>query len=168
MEKMKGDMLEMILSSEKGRLAERNTQFLLAQVRPTHTGNAAILLHGICTSDPMCLALLARNEHSSLRSKAWKHPSGIRFWLSSSEALRFRIRANYWRTQFSSISCGHTRVLRYGHRMEASIMQSAACPLLLAPEVLRNKGFNRSLDMWSVGVIVYVRWGGICAAAEIL
>lgn len=27
----------------------------------------------------------------------------------------------------------------------------------IAPEVLRNKGYNRSLDMWSVGVIIYVR-----------
>jgi serine/threonine protein kinase len=27
----------------------------------------------------------------------------------------------------------------------------------LAPEVLRNKGYNRSLDMWSTGVIIYVR-----------
>lgn len=32
--------------------------------------------------------------------------------------------------------------------------------LFLAPEVLRNKGYNRSLDMWSVGVIVYVSLSG--------
>lgn len=35
MEKLKGDMLEMILSSEKGRLSERITKFLVTQVRKT-------------------------------------------------------------------------------------------------------------------------------------
>jgi protein kinase D len=33
MEKLKGDMLEMILSSPKGRLSERTTRFLITQVR---------------------------------------------------------------------------------------------------------------------------------------
>lgn len=39
MEKLKGDMLEMILSSEKGRLSERITKFLITQVclRAQHT-----------------------------------------------------------------------------------------------------------------------------------
>ncbi len=32
MEKLKGDMLEMILSSEKGRLSERITKYLITQV----------------------------------------------------------------------------------------------------------------------------------------
>lgn len=32
MEKLKGDMLEMILSSERGRLSERITKFLIYQV----------------------------------------------------------------------------------------------------------------------------------------
>lgn len=35
MEKLHGDMLEMILSSEKGRLPERLTKFLITQVHPS-------------------------------------------------------------------------------------------------------------------------------------
>ena len=32
--------------------------------------------------------------------------------------------------------------------------------MFTAPEVLRNKGYNRSLDMWSVGIIIYVSLSG--------
>jgi len=33
-------------------------------------------------------------------------------------------------------------------------------PAYLAPEVLNNQGYNRTLDMWSVGVIIYVSLSG--------
>lgn len=33
-------------------------------------------------------------------------------------------------------------------------------PEVLYPHVLRKKGFNRALDMWSAGVIVYVSLSG--------
>lgn len=33
-------------------------------------------------------------------------------------------------------------------------------PAYLAPEVISSNGYNRSLDMWSVGVIMYVSLSG--------
>ena len=54
MEKLHGDMLEMILSSEKGRLPERLTKFLITQVHTrtdshtrthTHTTDRDIKIH---------------------------------------------------------------------------------------------------------------------------
>nr|XP_028577399.1 serine/threonine-protein kinase D1 isoform X3 [Podarcis muralis] len=88
MEKLHGDMLEMILSSEKGRLPERITKFLITQVKLCDFGFARII-----------------GEKSFRRSVV-------------------------------------------------------GTPAYLAPEVLRNKGYNRSLDMWSVGVIIYVSLSG--------
>lgn len=33
-------------------------------------------------------------------------------------------------------------------------------PAYLAPEVINSSGYNRSLDMWSLGVIMYVSLSG--------
>lgn len=33
-------------------------------------------------------------------------------------------------------------------------------PAYLAPEVINSSGYNRSLDMWSVGVVMYVSLSG--------
>ena len=33
-------------------------------------------------------------------------------------------------------------------------------PAYLAPEVINSSGYNRSLDLWSVGVIMYVSLSG--------
>ncbi|KAJ7990922.1 hypothetical protein DPEC_G00291910 [Dallia pectoralis] len=121
MEKLHGDMLEMILSSEKGRLPERITKFLVSQMlqalRHLHFKNIV---------------------HCDLK------PENV--LLASADAF----------PQVKLCDFGFARIIG-----EKSFRRSVVgTPAYLAPEVLRNKGYNRSLDMWSVGVIVYVSLSG--------
>ncbi|XP_023248530.1 serine/threonine-protein kinase D1 isoform X2 [Copidosoma floridanum] len=121
MEKLKGDMLEMILSSEKGRLSERITKFLITQIlvalKYLHSKN---IVH--CDLKPENVLLSSNSEF----------------------------------TQVKLCDFGFARIIG-----EKSFRRSVVgTPAYLAPEVLRNKGYNRSLDMWSVGVIVYVSLSG--------
>uniref|UniRef100_UPI001A99C685 LOW QUALITY PROTEIN: serine/threonine-protein kinase D1-like n=1 Tax=Gasterosteus aculeatus aculeatus TaxID=481459 RepID=UPI001A99C685 len=121
MEKLHGDMLEMILSSEKGRLPERITKFMVAQIlvalRHLHLKNIV---------------------HCDLK------PENV--LLASADAF----------PQVKLCDFGFARIIG-----EKSFRRSVVgTPAYLAPEVLRNKGYNRSLDMWSVGVIIYVSLSG--------
>lgn len=121
MEKLKGDMLEMILSSEKGRLSERITKFLITQIlvalKHLHSKN---IVH--CDLKPENVLLSSDNDFP----------------------------------QVKLCDFGFARIIG-----EKSFRRSVVgTPAYLAPEVLRNKGYNRSLDMWSVGVIVYVSLSG--------
>ncbi|XP_058801988.1 serine/threonine-protein kinase D1 isoform X2 [Phymastichus coffea] len=121
MEKLKGDMLEMILSSEKGRLSERITKFLITQIlialKHLHSKN---IVH--CDLKPENVLLSSNSDF----------------------------------TQVKLCDFGFARIIG-----EKSFRRSVVgTPAYLAPEVLRNKGYNRSLDMWSVGVIIYVSLSG--------
>uniref|UniRef100_A0A1A7W6G0 Serine/threonine-protein kinase n=1 Tax=Iconisemion striatum TaxID=60296 RepID=A0A1A7W6G0_9TELE len=121
MEKLHGDMLEMILSSEKGRLPERITKFLVTQIlvalRHLHFKNIV---------------------HCDLK------PENV--LLASADSF----------PQVKLCDFGFARIIG-----EKSFRRSVVgTPAYLAPEVLRNKGYNRSLDMWSVGVIIYVSLSG--------
>ncbi|XP_041827267.1 serine/threonine-protein kinase D1 isoform X2 [Melanotaenia boesemani] len=121
MEKLHGDMLEMILSSEKGRLPERITKFLVTQIlvalRHLHFKNIV---------------------HCDLK------PENV--LLASADSF----------PQVKLCDFGFARIIG-----EKSFRCSVVgTPAYLAPEVLRNKGYNRSLDMWSVGVIIYVSLSG--------
>ncbi|KAJ2938572.1 hypothetical protein O0L34_g13070 [Tuta absoluta] len=122
MEKLSGDMLEMILSHDKGRLDERTTKFLVAQI-------LVALKH-----------LHEKNiVHCDLK------PENV---LLSTETDRL--------PQVKLCDFGFARIIG-----EKSFRRSVVgTPAYLAPEVLRNKGYNRSLDMWSVGVIIYVSLSG--------
>ncbi|XP_066494548.1 serine/threonine-protein kinase D2 [Tiliqua scincoides] len=121
MEKLHGDMLEMILSSEKGRLPERLTKFLITQIlvalRHLHFKNIV---------------------HCDLK------PENV--LLASAEPF----------PQVKLCDFGFARIIG-----EKSFRRSVVgTPAYLAPEVLLNQGYNRSLDMWSVGVITYVSLSG--------
>lgn len=121
MEKLKGDMLEMILQSPKGRLSERTTRFLIYQIlialKFLHSQN---IVH--CDLKPENVLLSSDSEFP----------------------------------QVKLCDFGFARIIG-----EKSFRRSVVgTPAYLAPEVLRNKGYNRSLDMWSVGVIIYVSLSG--------
>ncbi|VDO28639.1 unnamed protein product [Onchocerca flexuosa] len=115
MEKLKGDMLEMILCNERGKLSERVTQFLVYQIlialRYLHSLN---IVH--CDLKPENILLVSDSDFP----------------------------------QIKLCDFGFARIIG-----ERGFRRS-----IVAPEVLCNKGFNRSLDMWSVGVIVYVSLSG--------
>uniref|UniRef100_A0A915EHX5 Protein kinase C n=1 Tax=Ditylenchus dipsaci TaxID=166011 RepID=A0A915EHX5_9BILA len=108
MEKMNGDMLEMILSQATGRLNERSTKFLIMQIL------------------------------SALR---YLHSRGIAHCdLKPENVLLSDFHSNFPQTNFQKDYCRHS--------------------CLPSPEVLKKKGYNKSLDMWSVGVIIYVTLSG--------
>ncbi|XP_034017970.1 serine/threonine-protein kinase D3-like [Thalassophryne amazonica] len=121
MEKLHGDMLEMILSSDKSRLPECLTKFLVTQIlvalRHLHFKNIV---------------------HCDLK------PENV--LLASAEPF----------PQVKLCDFGFARIIG-----EKSFRRSVVgTPAYLAPEVFRSKGYNRSLDMWSVGVIIYVSLSG--------
>ncbi|GBM48790.1 Serine/threonine-protein kinase D3 [Araneus ventricosus] len=121
MEKLKGDMLEMILSSEKGRLSERITKFLIYQI-----------LMALKHLHLKCIVHCDLKPENVLLSSDCDFP------------------------QVKLCDFGFARIIG-----EKSFRRSVVgTPAYLAPEVLKNKGYNRSLDMWSVGVIIYVSLSG--------
>ncbi|KAL4649003.1 serine/threonine-protein kinase D3 isoform X1 [Arapaima gigas] len=121
MEKLHGDMLEMILSSEKSKLPERLTKFLVTQI-----------------------LVALRHLHSKNIVHCDLKPENV--LLASAEPF----------PQVKLCDFGFARIIG-----EKSFRRSVVgTPAYLAPEVLRSKGYNRSLDMWSVGVIIYVSLSG--------
>uniref|UniRef100_A0A3Q3M7G3 non-specific serine/threonine protein kinase n=1 Tax=Mastacembelus armatus TaxID=205130 RepID=A0A3Q3M7G3_9TELE len=121
MEKLHGDMLEMIMSSEKGRLPERTTRFLVMQIL-----EALRYLH------------FKHIAHCDLK------PENV--LLSSADPF----------PQVKLCDFGFSRIIG-----EKSFRRSVVgTPAYLAPEVISSSGYNRSLDMWSVGVIMYVSLSG--------
>ena len=71
MEKMRNDMLEMILNSQKGRLSERVTKFLIAQVSNSRLSTPK-LIQRFSILDCQRIEVSAQQEHCSLRPEAGK------------------------------------------------------------------------------------------------
>uniref|UniRef100_K7GEL8 protein kinase C n=1 Tax=Pelodiscus sinensis TaxID=13735 RepID=K7GEL8_PELSI len=114
MEKLHGDMLEMILSSEKGRLPQ--------------------------PSAPNCPSF------SSAPLGGRGEPTSVRPSVRRAKLCLGRVPA--------APGGGSVRFARIIG--EKSFRRSVVgTPAYLAPEVLLNQGYNRSLDMWSVGVIIW-------------
>lgn len=127
MEKLNGDMLDMIVNfcdpvtGEIGRLSERIAKFLIYQI---------------------------------LIALAYLHKKNIVHCDLKPENVLLTTSSNF--PQVKLCDFGFARIIG-----ETSFRRSiVGTPAYLAPEVLRNKGYNRSLDMWSVGVIVYVSVSG--------
>ncbi|KAG9346662.1 hypothetical protein JZ751_006974 [Albula glossodonta] len=121
MEKLHGDMLEMIMSNESGRLPERNTRFLVTQIL-----EALRYLH------------LKHIAHCDLK------PENV--LLASPDPF----------PQVKLCDFGFARIIG-----EKSFRRSVVgTPAYLAPEVINSNGYNRSLDMWAVGVVLYVSLSG--------
>lgn len=121
MEKLQGDMLDMILSIPRGRLVERVAKYLISQIlvalRHLHLKN---IVH--CDLKPENVLLASESSFP----------------------------------QVKLCDFGFARIIG-----EKSFRRSVVgTPAYLAPEVLTSKGYNRSLDMWSVGVVIYVSLSG--------
>uniref|UniRef100_A0A8R1XSA3 protein kinase C n=4 Tax=Onchocerca TaxID=6281 RepID=A0A8R1XSA3_ONCVO len=122
MEKMNGDMLEMILSQAAGRLDERVTRFLIMQI--------------------LC----------ALR---YLHSKGIAHCDLKPENVLLSDLVNAF-PQTKLCDFGYARFIGDAQFRKTIV----GTPAYLAPEVLQKRGYNKSLDMWSVGVIIYVTLSG--------
>uniref|UniRef100_A0AC35U500 Protein kinase C n=1 Tax=Rhabditophanes sp. KR3021 TaxID=114890 RepID=A0AC35U500_9BILA len=122
MEKMNGDMLEMILSQENGRLNERVTKFLFMQI-----------LFGL----------------KYLHSKDIAHRD-----LKPENILLHDMHVTFPQTKLCDFGYA-------GFIGDAQFRKTiVGTPAYLAPEVLQKKGYNKSLDVWSMGIIAYVTLSG--------
>ncbi|CAH8679641.1 unnamed protein product [Schistosoma rodhaini] len=139
MEKLAGDMLEMILGSPQGRLTERVTKYLATQIlvalRYLHLRS---IVH--CDLKPENV-LLAIPPNADVNNMGLPE-------VSQSVAQQF--------PQIKLCDFGFARIIG-----DKSFRRSlVGTPAYLAPEVLKNRGYNRGIDMWSVGVILYVSLSG--------
>ncbi|TNN15805.1 Serine/threonine-protein kinase D1 [Schistosoma japonicum] len=139
MEKLAGDMLEMILGSPQGRLTERVTKYLVTQIlvalRYLHLRS---IVHCDLKPENVLLAIPPNRDLNNVGLPE----------VTQSTAQQF--------PQIKLCDFGFARIIG-----DKSFRRSlVGTPAYLAPEVLKNRGYNRGIDMWSVGVILYVSLSG--------
>ncbi|KAL1229591.1 Serine/threonine-protein kinase [Trichinella spiralis] len=122
MEKMQGDMLEMILSSRLGRLSERVTKYLIVQI---------------------------------VKALQYLHSQDIAHCdLKPENVLLNSVETDFPQTKLCDF--GYARIIDENTFRKTVV----GTPAYLAPEVLQKKGYNKRLDMWSLGVVIYVTLSG--------
>lgn len=144
-------MLEMILSSEQGRLSERITRFLVMQIlvalKHLHSKNIVhcdlkpenVLLSS--DSDFPQVRFLFKNGHNKKSSMFWE------WW--------------WYEKKVKLCDFGYAKIIgKKSFRKSIVGTPAYLAPEVLYSDVLRKRGFNRALDMWSTGVIIYVSLSG--------
>ncbi|OAF64230.1 hypothetical protein A3Q56_08068, partial [Intoshia linei] len=117
MEQLHGDMLDMILNHKKGRLNERITSYLTAQILL-----ALRYLHSLSI------------VHCDLKPENVLLSNNVDF------------------PQIKLCDFGFARIMGINSFRRSLV----GTPAYLAPEAVKKKKYNRSIDLWSVGVIIYV------------
>lgn len=123
-------------------------------------------------TDPCGPKASTLQKHCSLRPEAWKCSSCVsRTFPSGTHPQAFSVSKDSGPCPKSFLSntpdclaSPQVKLCDFGFARiigEKSFRRSVVgTPAYLAPEVLLNQGYNRSLDMWSVGVIMYVSLSG--------
>lgn len=127
MEKLEGDMLEMILNHPDGKLDEGTAKFLIYQIVTAlrYLHKRSIVHCDLKPENVLILPMVLQADNPNLKI-------------------------------IKLCDFGFARIIG-----EKSFRSSVVgTPAYLAPEVLRNEGYNRSLDMWSIGIIIYVTLSG--------